>query len=283
MRTNSTITKSETEHDEETLVCEHLQLVHYVVAEVAPRLPAHVQRAELVSAGMLGLVQAAKSFDPERGIAFDRFASTRIRGAILDELRGRDWASRSVRVKARALQGSIDRLTSSLGRTPSSNELAAEMGIDIERVQRIVDDVHRASVINYEALSTDGDAESFLAVDVEGTPDEFVVDSERRGYLADAVGALPARLRHVIMAYFFEERTMQDIADELGVSESRISQLRTEALALLKDGLNSQLDPAALAAAPQPTNRIAKKRNAYYDSIAERAESRLHRTPDVVR
>ncbi|HEX5615884.1 MAG TPA: FliA/WhiG family RNA polymerase sigma factor, partial [Acidimicrobiia bacterium] len=250
MRTidTTTTTTERGAHDEETLVCEHLQLVHYVVAEVAPRLPAHVQRAELVSAGMLGLVQAAKSFDPERGIAFDRFASTRIRGAILDELRGRDWASRSVRVKARALQASVDRLTNALGRTPTSVELAADMGVDVERVQRITDDVHRASVINYEALSTDGDAESFLAVDGDGTPDDFVVDAERRGYLADAIAALPPRLRLVIMAYFFEERTMQDIADELGVSESRISQLRTEALALLKDGLNSQLDPEALAA-----------------------------------
>jgi RNA polymerase sigma factor for flagellar operon FliA len=282
MRTTTERTTTGTP-DEEALVCEHLQLVHYVVAEVAPRLPAHVQRAELVSAGMLGLVQAAKSFDPERGIAFDRFASTRIRGAILDELRGRDWASRSVRVRARALQAAVDQLTHRLGRTPTTGELAAEMGVDVERVQRITDDVHRAAVINYEALSTDGDAESFLAIDDDATPDAFVVDDERRGYLADAIGALPARLRHVVMAYFFEERTMQDIADELGVSESRISQLRTEALALLKDGLNSQLDPTALAAQEQPTPRIAKKRDAYYEAIAQRAEVRLRRTPDVVR
>jgi RNA polymerase sigma factor for flagellar operon FliA len=270
-------TDRSTPHDVDRLVCEHLQLVYYVVAEVAPRLPNHVQRDDLVSAGMLGLVQAAKSFDPSRGIAFDRYASTRIRGALLDELRGRDWASRSVRVKARALRASVEKLTSSLGRAPSAEEIAHDMGVSPEHVFRITDDVHRASVINYEALSDEGDAESFLALDGTQTPEAMVLDGERRAYLSDAIAALSPRLRKVIVAYFFEERTMQDIADELGVSESRISQLRTEALALLKGGMNSQLDPNALDGEPALTPRVAKKRNAYYSAIAERAAQR--RTP----
>jgi RNA polymerase sigma factor for flagellar operon FliA len=273
MPTKTTRTTA-TASDEGRLVAEHLQLVYYVVAEVAPRLPNHVQRDDLVSAGMLGLVQAARSFDPDRGVAFDRYASTRIRGALLDELRGRDWASRSVRVKARALRASVEKLTSSLGRSPSAEEIAHDMGVTPEQVFRITDDVHRASVINYEALSDEGDAESFLAFDRAETPEAVALDQERREYLADAIASLPPRLRKVIVAYFFEERTMQDIADELGVSESRISQLRTEALALLKGGMNSQLDPAALAAEPTLTPRIAKKRDAYYDAIAERAAQR---------
>src|SRR5581483_674520 len=116
-----------------------------------------------VSAGMLGLAQAARSFDPARGIAFDRFASTRIRGALLDELRGRDWASRSVRSRARGLQAANEELTGRLGRAPSPDEVAKELGIAPETVHKLVDDVHRATVLNYESLVLEGDAESFLA------------------------------------------------------------------------------------------------------------------------
>src|SRR6202165_1899369 len=100
---------------EDQLVRQHLPLVQYVVSEAAHRVPSHVSRSDLVSAGMLGLAQAARSYDPERGIAFDRFASTRIRGALLDELRGRDWASRSVRARARRVQGTTQDLTTRLG------------------------------------------------------------------------------------------------------------------------------------------------------------------------
>src|SRR6476660_3245461 len=119
---------------EDQLVREHLPLVQYVVSEVAHRVPSHVSRSDLVSAGMLGLAQAARTFDPSRGIAFDRFASTRIRGALLDELRGRDWASRSVRSRARGLQATQEELTSKLGRTPTPEEIAELLQIEPEVV-----------------------------------------------------------------------------------------------------------------------------------------------------
>ena len=122
--------------NEDQLVREHLPLVQYVVSEVAHRVPSHVSRSDLVSAGMLGLAQAARSFDPERGIAFDRFASTRIRGALLDELRGRDWASRSVRARARGLQAAHEELTNKLGRTPKPEEVARMLDVaDRDRAQ----------------------------------------------------------------------------------------------------------------------------------------------------
>jgi len=121
---------------EDQLVREHLPLVQYVVSEVAHRVPNHVSRSDLVSAGMLGLAQAARSFDPERGIAFDRFASTRIRGALLDELRGRDWASRSVRSRARGLQATQEELTNRLGRAPKPEEVAQSLGIAPETVHK---------------------------------------------------------------------------------------------------------------------------------------------------
>lgn len=258
---------------EEALVHEHLALVHYIVAEVAHRVPSHVSRADLVSAGMLGLAQAARSFDPGRGIAFDRFASTRIRGALLDELRGRDWASRSVRAKARDLQAAHDDLTSRLGRAPTTDEIAEALRVPREIVDKLVEDLHRATVLNYDSLVLEGDAESILMID-ESSPEDAILERERKAYLVDALGALPERLRHVVVQYFFEERSMQEIADELGVSESRVSQLRSEALALLRDGINSQLAPEALTPEPRPNGRVARRKAAYYAAIAAASDCR---------
>jgi len=252
---------------EDRLVRDHLPLVQYVVSEIAHRVPSHVSRNDLVSAGMLGLAQAARSFDPERGIAFDRFASTRIRGALLDELRGRDWASRSVRARARGLQATNEDLTAKLGRPPTPAEVARALDVPVETVHKLVDDVHRATVLNYESLVLDGDAESFLAIDGAG-PEDTILDRERKAYLIDSIDALPDRLRHVVVQYFFEERSMQEIADELGVSESRVSQLRAEALALLKDGINSQLEPTAVTAEVRPNGRVARRKAAYYAAVA---------------
>jgi RNA polymerase sigma factor for flagellar operon FliA len=252
---------------EDNLVRQHLPLVQYVVSEVAHRVPSHVSRNDLVSAGMLGLAQAARSYDPERGIAFDRFASTRIRGALLDELRGRDWASRSVRARARGLQAANDELMNKLGRTPTLEEVAKMLDVSTETVHKLVDDVHRATVLNYDSLVLEGDAESFIAGDDAG-PEEAILDREKKAYLIDAVHALPERLQRVVTGYFFEERSMQSLADELGVSESRISQLRAEALLLLKDGINSQLQPEAVTAEARPNGRVARRKAAYYSAVA---------------
>jgi RNA polymerase sigma factor for flagellar operon FliA len=258
---------------ESDLVRENLALVQYVTSEIAHRVPSHVNRGDLVSAGMLGLAQAARSFDPERGIAFDRFASTRIRGALLDELRGRDWASRSVRARARGMQQATDELTNRLGRPPTPEEVATALHVPCETVRKLVDDVHRATVLNYESLVLEGDAEEFLTAGELG-PEDAILERERRSVLTDAVAALPERLRRVVVGYFFEERSMQALADELGVSESRVSQLRAEALLLLKDGMNSQLDPDQLVAEPRPNGRVARRKAAYYASVATGSDPR---------
>src|SRR5436190_15034154 len=144
---------------EEQLVREHLPLVHYAVSEMATKVPRHVSRDDLVSAGMAGLAQAARSFDPSRGINFDRYASTRIRGSLLDELRDRDWASRSVRSKARKVTAASEELTAKLGRTPSSDEIAGHLGMETTAVDAISEDVHRAVVLNYDSMVAHGDAE----------------------------------------------------------------------------------------------------------------------------
>jgi RNA polymerase sigma factor for flagellar operon FliA len=257
---------------EEDLVRQHLPLVHYAVAEVASRVPRHVSRADLVSAGMVGLAQAARSYDPARGIGFDRYAAQRIRGALLDELRSRDWASRSVRAKARTVASATEQLTATLGRTPTNAEVAERTGMDIRAVDDLADDVHRAVVLNYDSLVESGDGEAVVPADGL-SPEASIVERERKAYLVDAVAALPERLRRVVVGYFFEELPMQVLAEELGVSESRISQMRAEALALIQDGMNSQLEPD-LVIDERPDGRVAKRKAAYYAQVAQGSDFR---------
>jgi RNA polymerase sigma factor FliA len=254
------------------LVDEHLSLVRQVVSDMSKRLPRHVRKDDLESAAMLGLAQAARSFDPERGIAFERHASNRIRGALLDELRGADWASRSVRSKARRMQRAADELAVELGHEPTRVQLAAQLGVDTEALDRLTDDVHRATVLNYDSVVAQG-GEDLLPTGGE-PPEAVLLDRERRAYLVDAVMALPERLRHVVIGYFFKERPMHRIAEELDVTESRVSQLRAEALALVRDGLNANLDPEKLPPEPRPNGRLARRKAAYYAAIAANSDYR---------
>jgi RNA polymerase sigma factor for flagellar operon FliA len=247
--------------------------VQHAVAEVASRVPRHVCRDDLESAAMLGLAQAARTYDPTRGIAFERHAGNRVRGALLDALRDSDWASRSVRTRARRMQRAADDLAVRLGRTPSVPEVAAELGLEPAGVHKLLEDVHRATVLNYDSMVADGGAEELLPADAE-TPDQVLLARERLAYLADAVVVLPERLRHVVTAYFFEERPMLQIAAELGVTESRVSQLRSEALVLLKDGLNAHLDPGTLLPEPRPGGRVARRKAAYYAAVAAASDYR---------
>ncbi len=265
---------------EDEIVRAHLPLVHYGVAELAGRIPRHVSREDLASAAMFGLAQAARSFDESKGIAFDKYAMIRIRGALLDELRSRDWASRSVRSMARKMESAKETLQVRNGRTPTMEETAAEMGVEVERVQRIVDDVHRGTVLNYESLLTEGSIADVLPDDAP-TPADELISRERRAFLMDAIVALPERLRHVVVGYFFEERPMQEIADELGVSESRVSQMRGEALALMEKGINASLDPDLVPAEPRPNGRLARKHAAYYAAVATGSTARARIDADA--
>lgn len=263
---------------EDQLVRSHLPLVNYMVAEIANRVPRHVCRDDLVSAAMAGLAQAARSYDPDRGISFQRFASARIRGALLDELRSRDWASRSVRSKARDVAQVTDHLTAKLGRQPSQAEVAQAMGTSQDELEAINTDVYRALVLNFEALPVDGKAEEVLLAGQSG-PDEDILDNERRAYLVAAVDQLPERLRRVVIGYFFEELPMQVLAEELGVTDSRISQMRAEALLLLKDAMNSQLEPDLMPA--DASGRVAKRRFAYYAAVAAHDDYRRRLAPEA--
>jgi RNA polymerase sigma factor for flagellar operon FliA len=260
----------------EDTVRAHMPLVGHLVREMLTRVPAHVNRDDLLSAGYAALVAAARGFDEARGVPFARFAATRIRGALLDELRGRDWASRSVRRRARRTDAARQELTAELGRAPNVTEVAERLGCSVEDIESADDDVQRAVVFSLQGFTAAGADD--LVVEPSAGPEEILIRRERLGYLRHAIEALPERLRRVVTGYYFEERPMAQIAAELGVTESRVSQLRTEALALLRDGLNTHLDPAL--AGPAKDGCVARRRAAYFESIANRGslKSRLAAT-----
>jgi RNA polymerase sigma factor FliA len=242
------------------------------------RLPSHVSREDLVSAGMAALAMAAQGYDPERGTPFGSFATARIRGALLDELRGLDWASRSVRSRARRLEAAQQQLTASLGRTPTQTELAEALGVAVDEIKSVDEDVQRAVVLSLQGFAA-GTAEDMVRERTAG-PEDMLVHREKIGYLHQAIQALPERLRMVVEAYFFQERPMTEIAAELGVTESRVSQLRAEALVLLRDGMNSHLDPELVSEPDRPGGCVARRREAYYAQIAAQGtlQSRLAMT-----
>jgi RNA polymerase sigma factor for flagellar operon FliA len=258
------------------LVRQGLPLVQYVVSDIVARVPRSVPREDLVSAGNFGLAQAAKSYDPSRGVTFECFARTRIRGAILDDLRSRDWASRTVRGDARKVRASEAALEQELKRTPEAAEIAARLGVESRDVKRIQGDVHRASLLSFEGLFVDtGDAVDFIG---DSDPLNELVNDELKQCLSSAITALPERLRAVVIGYFFEERQMSEIAAELGVTESRVSQMRAEALLMLKDGINTQLEPETMPDLSTMHGRVARRKAAYYAAIANASDLRSRRS-----
>jgi RNA polymerase sigma factor FliA len=255
----------------EALVAAHVPLVAHIVREMLGRVPDHVDRGDLNSAGLVALVQASRAFDAERGIPFARYAATRIRGALLDELRAVDWASRSVRRRGREIEATRGALASRLRQVPDDSQVAAELGLSLAEVQRSDEDLSRASVLSLDLETERGVGE--VLPSPEPAPDAQLEHRERLQYLDEAVAELPERLRAVVQGYFIDERPMAELAEELGVSESRISQMRAEALLLLRDALNSALDPDLVVPHSRPDGCAARRREAYFRAVAERHAS----------
>lgn len=267
--------------EQRQLVRDHLPVVGYLVSEIITRVPPQVQRDDLMSAGQLALVLASRAYDAGTGVPFGHYARTRIRGALLDELRAADWASRGARSRAKKLAHAEERLAAELGRWPSDRELAQELKDDIASIPTVRHDAHRSVVLSLDQLvEATGSAEDH--VDAEGQepdPAQSLLIGERMRYLKAAVDALPERLRLVVEQYFLSERPMTEIAKELGVTESRVSQLRAEALALLRDGLNTHLDPGRVAPVERPDGVVARRRSAYYAQVAALASGPASGSP----
>lgn len=250
------------------LVKDNLSLVGCLVSERLRKVPAHVNRDDLMSAGMLALVLSAQAYEAGRGVPFPRFAAIRIRGALIDELRGMDWATRSVRGRAREMDAVRTQLTATVGRSPAPAEVALAMGISMAELDTMQSDLVRANLLSLQGFSTE--ILAGLKSEVADGPESLLLKREQLGYLHDAVTALPDRLRFVICAYFFEQRQMSDIAADLGVTESRVSQLCTEATALLRDGINFHLNPTAVDRRPR-SRRATNSRDDYFNAIAVRS------------
>ena len=259
----------------DSMIVDNIPVVTHIVRETMGRVPSHVSRDDLTSAGLAALVQSSRSFDPSRGVPFARYAATRVRGAILDELRGIDWASRSVRRRARDLDATRSQLAAILGRTATPKEVADAVGMTLEEIAQNEDDIARAQVLSLQGAQ-DAALEDMLPTNGP-TPEQVVEHRERLTYLIEAVAELPERLRIVISDYFLEERPMAEIAAELGVTESRVSQMRAEALVLLRDALNHELDPAQLQPHARPQGSAARRREAYFAAVASRHAASVRR------
>ena len=256
------------------LIEQNLPLVRHVVFQVAVNFPRHVDREELATAGALGLVEAARRYDESRGVPFDRFAAQRIRGAILDAVRAADWAPRSVRNLARRLESIEQRLASNLGRMPVAEETAEALGVSQEELRRLQDKIFRSVVLALEYDVNDGEEDLTLVEVLTDEsmlePSEELENRELHAYLRDAVHLLPERHRIVVVGYFLDGRKSQDLATFLGVTESRISQLRSEALEMLREGITAQYGSDEVdKIVAEPVGRVARRKAGYATAIAD--------------
>jgi RNA polymerase sigma factor for flagellar operon FliA len=259
--------------ERDALIETNLPLVQHVLWQIAASFPRHTDRDELAQAASLGLVEAAHRFDPARGVPFERWAAVRIRGAILDSVRALDFAPRSLRVASRQLEEARSGLMCELGRTPTERETAARLGMSADELADVRARVHRALVLSLDAPSgSDDDGDQMTISDVVCDRDpgalEQLESQELSAYLDDAVRLLPERLRDVITGYFVDGRTSADTAEELGVTESRVSQLRSEALALLRTGIEAQYG-RHVAEDDELSRRAARRRDAYAEAITQ--------------
>jgi len=259
------------------LIEENLELVNHIVFQVAVHFPRHVDREDLARAGALGLVEAAQRFDESKGVPFQRFAARRIRGAIIDAVRAADWAPRSVRSLARKLDATEQRLASGLGRLPNVGEMANELGMTREELHRLRDRLFRSVVLAFDHLVAEGPDEELTLVDVieDTRSPEPAAELEKRelhAYLRDAISLLPERQRLVVVGYFLQEKTSQELARFLGVTESRVSQMRTEALETLRMGIEAQYRAQGTEVESTGSKRQDKRRAAYANAIEDRQE-----------
>ena len=224
------------------LLVEHLRLVQHVARQVIRTTPVDVEFDELVSAGTIGLMNAIDKFDPSRGLAFSTFAAPRIRGSVLDDLRRRDHVPRSIRKKQRDLSRTREKLSAEHGRAPSDEEMAAELEIDLDKLWRWQRDVEQAAQVSIDRQldteSSTGVVTEEILVGEDGVEIESGINHrEEIEILRDEILNLKEQERIVLSLYYFEELKLHEIATMLGVTESRISQIRTKAIANLRERL----------------------------------------------
>jgi RNA polymerase sigma factor for flagellar operon FliA len=237
------------------LILTYAPLVKYVAGRLGSGLPAHVDEGDLVSYGLLGLIAAIERYDPDRDVKFETYAIARIKGSILDELRAMDWVPRSVRSRAREIERAMTELESKLGRAPNDEEIAVKVGITVEELESSLTDISRSSIAALDELWTvsgSGGDQIALIDTIEDTqgpePQSAFAQTEMREAVADAISRLPEREKLVITLYYYEDLTLREIGEVLGVTESRVSQLHTKAILRLKARLGGSMTRIGLDA-----------------------------------
>jgi len=237
------------------LTLTYAPLVKYVAGRLGSGLPNHVEESDLVSYGLLGLISAIERYEPSRDVKFETYAVTRIRGSIIDELRSMDWVPRSIRARARDIERTIGALESALGRAPTDEEIAAKLGVTVEELGDSLLDISRSSIAALDELwtSSSGSGDPVALVDtiedpLAAAPEAELAVTEIKEVLGDAIAALPEREKLVVTLYYFEELTLREIGEVLGVTESRVSQLHTKAVLRLKARLAGSQARAAVEA-----------------------------------
>jgi RNA polymerase sigma factor for flagellar operon FliA len=230
------------------LILTYAPLVKFVAGRLGSGLPAHVEENDLVSYGLLGLIGAIERYDPDRDVKFETYAIARIKGSIIDELRAMDWVPRSVRSRARDIERAIAALEAKLHRAPTDEEIAEKLGISGEELEDSLTDISRSSIAALDELWTvsgQGGDQVALIDTIEDTqgpePQTALAQTELREALGEAIARLPEREKLVITLYYYEELTLREIGEVLGVTESRISQLHTKAILRLKARLSGSV------------------------------------------
>ena len=231
----------------EEVICNHVHIVKYVVGRIATQLPANVDRDDLASAGILGLIKAVDRFDPNRGVKFETYASTVVRGEVMESLRAKDWAPRSMRRKLRQLAQVVSQLEAELARAPNEDEVAEAMGMMLPEYHRFLSSASTASVASLEEMLA-GEEPQDPAECAPGEQSEEYADplaivekAELRRLVAEAVMALPERERTIMSLYYEQELTLKEIGQIMGVTESRVCQIHTQATARLRAALEREL------------------------------------------
>lgn len=250
------------------LVVANLPLVGYLVRDVSRRA-THVSRDDLASAGTVALITAADSFDPSLGVPFGAFARRRILGAFADEMRAQDWAPRAVRSRIKQTMAISETLTAALGRTPTVDEIAASLGADRASVRESLDDGAR--------IITPLDEADAYAITAVALPEDRLLAQERADYLRAAVCALPERLRFIVEQVYLHERPVKDVAHELGITHSAVSQQRSHALRLMREGLSAHYEEGPTPSdLPSRTSEAARR--GYLSRFADAIDADRART-----
>jgi len=223
-------------------VLQELPQVYYIAARIRERLPQHVEMEDLVSAGVVGLLEANRSFDRTKNAQFRTFAKFRIRGAILDSLREIDWGSRSLRRRGREIQDATARLQAKLGRHPIEAEIADEMRIDLDHLRRITAQLDVLHVAGQHVAAGNDQSDTMDVIESapnldDPDPFDLCLEGEMKAHLAEAIGKLSEREQLILSLYYREELTMKEIAKVVGVALSRVSQIRQAAMIKLRESL----------------------------------------------